>query len=237
MQYFVWWRQPRQIRLQQSAFRSFCERLGERRYLQSPTYKVLKRLEVAQKDAVEKSGGGEVPVTWLVSHRDDLRYVFADFHPDFNEGQASVLRRYMATCPDAMYPLCVWLLGKCADRFRLYGLASLWDDPSPQVRRQVAKSLRRAEAWKLLERMARRYRDDDRIRWFASTPPRHRPFRERLTSFVQSVDDSHADEVATPSRMPYWSADRTWEYTPPKSRDLIRRMLRRIRHWVRWGAT
>ena len=26
-------------------------------------------------------------------------------------------------------------------------------------------------------------------------------------------------------------------YTPPKSVRLIRRMLRRIRHWVRWGVT
>jgi hypothetical protein len=37
--------------------------------------------------------------------------------------------------------------------------------------------------------------------------------------------------------MQYWAMEERWHYTPPKSRDLIRRMLRRIRHWVRWGIT
>jgi hypothetical protein len=101
----------------------------------------------------------------------------------------------------------------------------------------VAKALWRLEAWLLLEEMATLYPEDAKVRWFAESRVTHRPFRERLSNFVKSVDDSHADEVATPSRMPYWAREKSWEYTPPKSRDLIRRMLRRIRHWVRWGVT
>jgi hypothetical protein len=55
-------------------------------------------------------------------------------------------------------------------------------------------------------------------------------------NYKRDVDDSHADEVATPSRMPFWSVEKSWEYTPPKNTQLIRRMLRRIQHWVRWGV-
>jgi hypothetical protein len=64
-----------------------------------------------------------------------------------------------------------------------------------------------------------------------------RSFRDRLKNYKRLVDDSRADEVATPSLMQYWAMEERWHYTPPKSRDLIRRMLRRIRHWVRWGIT
>jgi hypothetical protein len=64
-----------------------------------------------------------------------------------------------------------------------------------------------------------------------------RSFTERLDNFTRNVDDSHADEVFTPSRMPFWALERSWEYTAPKSVVLIRRMLRRIRHWVRWGVS
>jgi hypothetical protein len=43
--------------------------------------------------------------------------------------------------------------------------------------------------------------------------------------------------VSTSSRMPYWALERSWERSPPKSIVFIRRMLRRIRHWVRWGVS
>jgi hypothetical protein len=104
------------------------------------------------------------------------------------------------------------------------------------VRKHVAKALRRVEAWSRLDEMANAYPDDAAIQWFAKAPLTHRPFRERLSRYVQSVDDSHAGEVSTPSRMPYWARESSWDYTPPKSIRFIRRMLRRIRHWVRWGV-
>jgi hypothetical protein len=206
------------------------------RCLQSNTYQILKKIESAQREAEKKAAEEAANVYWLLPYRKDLRTIYAGFHALCNDNQVDTLRRYMAFCPSGMTPVCVWLLGKCADRFRLYGLAGLWDDPSPQVRRQVAKALRRVEAWSQLTKMARVFPNDDQIVWFATAPTKHRTYAQRLTNFVRSVDDSHAGEVETPSRMPYWTRDKNWKYTPPKSRDFIRRMLRRIRHWVRWGV-
>jgi hypothetical protein len=136
-----------------------------------------------------------------------------------------------------MVPVCVWLWGRCVDRFRLYGLSRFCHNSSPQVRRHVAKTLRRVEAWALLVEMAAAYPDDARIRWYATAPSTHRSFVKRLKKFAANVDDSHADEVFTPSRMPFWASDHTWQRTPPKNIDLIRRILRRIQHWVHWGVS
>ena len=79
--------------------------------------------------------------------------------------------------------------------------------------------------------------DDDKVQWFANASTTHRSFAERMDKFARNVDDSHAGEVFTPSRMPFWALERSWDYTAPKSVVLIRRMLRRIRHWVRWGVS
>lgn len=135
-----------------------------------------------------------------------------------------------------MIPLCVWLLGQCAQPRHLYGLPPFRFDPSPQIRKHVAKALRRAEAWALLEEMAQEFPDDAKVQWFANAPTARRSFEERLDKFARNVDHSHAGEVSTPSRMPFWALERSWSYTAPKSRALIRRMLWRIRRWVRWGV-
>jgi hypothetical protein len=205
------------------------------RCIESTTYQTLKSLGSAQREILAHAADDEPSVYWLLPYRNDLRRIYVGFHARCNDFQVDAIQLYMRRYPESMTPLCVWLIGKCVDRFRLYGLAGLWNDPSPVVRRQVAKALRRAEAWSQLAEMARAYPDDDRIVWYATAPPTHRPFAQRLTNYVGSIDDSHADEVETPSRMSYWTLEKEWKYTPPKSRDLIRRMLRRIRHWVRWG--
>jgi hypothetical protein len=121
----------------------------------------------------------------------------------------------------------------------LYGLPPFRFDPSPQIRKHVAKALRRAEAWVLLDDMARAFPSDAKVQWFAcaNLPASKRSFAERLHNFAQHVDDSHVGEVYTPSRMPFWALERRWDRTAPKSVVLIRRMLRRIRHWVRWGVS
>jgi hypothetical protein len=93
------------------------------------------------------------------------------------------------------------------------------------------------EAWALLNEMAAAYPDDAKIQWYAGAPTTGRSFAKRLKRFTSGVDKSHADEVATPSRMPFWAIESFWTYTPPKSVAVIRRMLRRIQHWVRWGTT
>jgi hypothetical protein len=200
------------------------------RWLNDPTFRVLRRIEADRMRRTVVASGSVIDQNWLLSHRAQLRRLIP-------YGHIGTIKSYMRQCPPEMVPLCVWLIGKCADRPRFYGLDGYMDDPSPQIRRHVAKAFRRLEAWHLLERMARLNPDDARIQWFATAPPVRRSFPDRLKSYKHLVDDSHADEVATPSRMPYWAKEKSWEYTPPKSRDLIRRMLRRIRHWVRWGVT
>lgn len=85
--------------------------------------------------------------------------------------------------------------------------------------------------------MASLYPEDEHIQWYAKAPTTQRSFAERLDTYKSKVDDSHAGEVVTPSQMPFWAQATFWSYTPPKSVLTIRRMLRRIRHWVRWGVS
>jgi hypothetical protein len=191
---------------------------------------VLLRSIDSERRRLAAQGNAKRP-TWLIPFRHELRWAI-------QLGSLPTVKRYARDGPAEMLPLALWLWGHCADRFRLYGLQHYSRDPSPQTRKQVAKALRRVEAWTLLTDMARVYPDDEKLQWFASASISRRPFRERLSSYVQSVDDSHAAAVATPSRMPFWALEESsWDYTPPKSVQLIRRMLRRIRHWVRWGAS
>jgi hypothetical protein len=166
---------------------------------------------------------------WLLAFREDFRRMRGD-------ETVTALRDFLRYGDPTLRHIAIWLLSQTADRFRLRGISAFCDDPSPQVRKHVAKALRRLEAWKLLEDIARANRDSRPIQWFAHAPLIHRPFRERLEHFVTTVDDSHVNEVVTPSRMPFWALDRAWEHSPPKSQFMIRRILRRIRHWVRWGT-
>ena len=100
------------------------------RCLQSTTYQILNRLEWAQQNAAMKARAGEAEHYWLMPYRKDLRTIYAGFHALCNDYQVETLRRYMAICPSGMTPICVFLLGKCADRFRLYQLDGLCSDPS-----------------------------------------------------------------------------------------------------------
>ena len=194
------------------------------------TLTLLKRIEAERAHLADARERALANRTWLLRYRAELRWVI-------QHSLVEPIKLYLSDCPPVMVPLSVWLWSKCADRFRLYGLSAFCHDPSPEVRRQIAKALRRLEAWSLLREMAEANPEDARIQWFATAPTTHRPFAERLKDFTSSVDDSHAGEVATPSRMPFWTLERVWERTPPKSVLLIRRMLRRIRHWVRWGVS
>jgi hypothetical protein len=189
----------------------------------------LTELSIYFTRVVKASDDPRLRRTWLLPFRDDFRRMLS------HETSAAA-RGYAAWGDARLRHVFIWLLSHSADRFRLRGISNYCNDLSPQVRKHVAKALRRLEAWSLLDEMARSYPEDPRIQWFASARVTRRPFSERLSSFVRSVDDSHADEVVTPSRMPFWAAERSWDYTPPKSVLLIRRMLRRIRHWVRWGV-
>ncbi|HJQ81200.1 MAG TPA: hypothetical protein VJ828_14665 [Lacipirellulaceae bacterium] len=193
------------------------------------TFRLLKKIEFERSAAISSAALRAAPLGWLLSYRDDLRWAI-------EHAPVEPIKLYLTQCPLDMVPIAVWLWGKCADRFRLYGLSGFCYYRSPMVRKHVAKALWRLEAWSLLDEMAAAFPDDEKIHWFASAPISHGPFEERLENFKRNVDDSHAGEVATPSRMPFWAAERVWDYTPPKSVALIRRMLQRIRHWVRWRA-
>jgi len=206
-----------------------------RYYRTSEDFKLLKSIELERERlvlATENHGS----TFWLLPYRTQFRQLFAELHSYRNKGDIDVIRYYMAFCPSEMIPICVWLIGRCGKRFWHYDLDSFSRDPSPIVRKHVAKALRRLEASPLLEEMASRYPEDKRIQFFANSGPVvQRPFADRLSRFIKSVDDSYAEEAVTPSRMSFWARDKTWDYTPPKSVLLIRRMLRRIQHWVRWG--
>ena len=203
----------------------------------SSTFKLLRRLEAASVRMQEKAAGDISNRSWLLPYRRELRRLLAGFDSRYDKAEIDVVRCYLLTCPRTMIAICVWLVGEFSDRSRLYELKTCRHDPSPQIRRHVAKALRRLEAWSYLRDMAAAYPGDARIQWFATAPTTHAPFAERLRNYKRSVDDSHAGEVATPSRMPFWVGVRYWERTPPKSATYIRRMLRRIRFWVRSGTS
>jgi hypothetical protein len=172
---------------------------------------------------------GAVPHTWLIRFRTDFRLL--------DEQRAGlVIQRFLSLGSLDLRHVFIWHLSKSASRFYLLGIDEYCDDSSPVVRKHVAKALRRLEAWPLLEEMAAAHPEDERLRWFATAPTTKRPFSDRLRNFRSDIDASHAAEVATPSQMPFWTQEGSWERTPPKSVAMIRRMLRRIRHWVRWGV-
>jgi hypothetical protein len=174
--------------------------------------------------------GGSIRNTWMLPFRTDFRLINQDADP-------ITMKLLVLFVRPSLRHVLIWLLSQSADRFRLYGIQDFCNDESPQVRLHVAKALRRLEAWWILDDMARACPDDTRIQWLASAPTTRRSFGERLNRFARNVDDSQAGEVSTPSRMPFWAIERSWGYTAPKSAAIIRRMLRRIRHWVRWGVS
>jgi hypothetical protein len=173
---------------------------------------------------------GKIPRTWLLKFRQEFRQLE-------EQRAALVMQRFISLGDPALRHVFIWLLSKVASRFFLRGLDEYCDDPSPVVRKHLAKALRRLEAWPLLEKMATAHPDDERLRWFATAPTTKRPFRDRLRDFRTTLDDSRAAEVVTPSQMPFWAQEKSWSRTAPKSAAMIRRMLRRIRHWVRWGVS
>jgi hypothetical protein len=216
------------------------QRFGRGRggYLASTkAFKLLKQIEAEQQHVSDPSHGRDGSLFWLLPFRDEIRERFSGDSAVCGPGEAETIHYYLSYCPAGMVPICIWLISRCATRFRLFGISNFVCNSSPKTRKHVAKALRRLEAWTLLEEMATLYPDDAKVQWFAHAHTTSRPFRERLANFSRNLDDSHADEVYTPSRMPFWSLERSWEFTAPKSVVLIRRMLRRIRHWVRWGES
>ncbi len=93
---------------------------------------VLKLLRQIDNDRAEGHG---TDVAWLIPYRPEIRAVIRNSHP-------ASIHSYLAKCQSEMIPLCVWLLGQCAEPRRHYGLSAFRYDPSPQIRKHVAKALR-----------------------------------------------------------------------------------------------
>lgn len=228
--------EPRNYAPSTALWRRWQWRRISRNIRKSPTFKLLQRIESASDQVRGKPDSDLGKRTWLLPFRNDLRQLLMGFDSRF-DGVVEVVRYYLLTCPRPMIAICIWLESEFSDRTRLYDLKSFHLDPSPQIRRHVAKALRRLEAWSYLRVMAAANPGDAKIQWFATAPTTHASFAERLRKYKRCVDDSHAGEVETPSRMPFWTGASSWERTPPKSVAYIRRMLRRIRFWVRWGVS
>jgi hypothetical protein len=200
-------------------------------------FRLLSELERVQQQVTAQRCEESTRVYWLLPYRGKLRSILSKHMNTFSRADLGAVRYYMAYCPPSMIPICAWLIGRCADRFQLFKLDELARRQPRQTRKHVAKALRRLEAWPLLVEMADMFPGDKAVQGFAGSPTTRRAFDQRLRRYIGNVDDSHADEVVTPSRMPFWALQTSWDVTPPKSVAAIRRILERIRHWVRWGVT
>jgi len=161
---------------------------------------------------------------WLLPYRTRIRRL-ADAEP-------AAIQLYLLSCPDRMAPIAIWLLGRCVTRTKHLDLFDFAISAPLPGRRHAARTLRRAEAWTKLTRLAKLNRNDEKIAWYAATPFTKRGFRERLRNFANHVDASHATDAAGPSRMALWFADLDWIRRPPKPVELIRRVLERIHRLV-----
>jgi hypothetical protein len=201
------------------------------RRLENRALELLRRIEARQASLAEEPLQNRCNA-WLFPFRDEIRELFYGVDFRCHEGQLETLRYYLATCPRPMIPICLWLMSRCTHRFHLYEIKEFCNDPSPHVRRHLAKALRKLEAWKLLEGMAATYPGNSAIQWFANAPTSRRSYAERLARYVENIDATNTVEVVSPSRMPYWSLYNPWQGKPQKSLALIREILWRIRQWV-----
>lgn len=126
----------------------------------------------------------------------------------------------------------IWLLGRCANRQLSYNIDRLPADRDANSRRHFARSLARVESWPRLRQLAADYPDDEFVTSVLSGTHTD-TFDRRLTRFSKHVDQTHAAEAAVASQMPLWFRDHQWARTPPKNPGWIRRMLERIKGWVR----
>jgi hypothetical protein len=171
---------------------------------------------------------GQPSPYWLLRHRPRLRRV-AQRKP------AAAIRLYLLTCPAWIRPIAVALLGHCVERTNTCNRLEYAKAESSQARRRAARALWRAEAWSKLHSLIAATPGDDRVAFYGRADEIKRPFRDRLHAFAEHVDHAHEAEAAGPSRMALWFADLDWIRRPPKSVEIIRRILRHI-HGLVHGA-
>jgi hypothetical protein len=170
-------------------------------------------------------GARQLPTSWMLPFRDDFRKIIA--------GANVATVEISLTHGDAeLRPLLISLLSGMVDRFRTRRIAAYMNDPSPAVRKRVAKALRRMEAWSLLKEMSHKYPDDRSVQWFAQPRTSQFSFAQRLERFSRCVDRSNSHQAALASRMPLWFSYEPGDGKPAKTAAYIRRLLLRIRRLV-----
>lgn len=189
-------------------------------------HRFLRQLTHHRRSLLNSLNDNQHPTMWLIPFRDDFRQLIHD-------DAAPIIARHLRYDSGELRALYIWLLSKFADRCRLLGIDEYANDPSPVVRKHVAKTLRSLEAWRLLDAMVTANPANETIHWFAKAPTRKREFPERLRNYVDYVDQSQSAEAVGPSRMLYWSLYNPWQGRPPKSLSFIRRVLLHIRSLLR----
>jgi hypothetical protein len=190
------------------------------------TWEFLQHIEAKHAERVKSLDQELWRYDWLLPYRPNFRRVF-------DRGDAATIQIYLASCPEEMRLLGIWLLRKCANRFVLFSLPEYRWNSSPKVRKHVAKALWQLQAWHLLDEMAVEFPADEKVRWYARVRSHrsNRPFGDRLRSFSPHVEHLRAVEIARPSHMPFWSRFDPWG-RPPRNASYIRSILERIRLWV-----
>jgi hypothetical protein len=121
--------------------------------------------------------------------------------------------------------LAVWLVGRLERRRLAWLVAPLRCSDSPAVRKEVARALRRMDAWTELATMS----GDPAVRQFA-VPPVRRPFADRIGSFLGHV--AAGPPVGARASMPLVVNVSPLAGRPPRSAATIRRVLETIRRLV-----
>lgn len=185
---------------------------------------------IERRDAITDPNTGQAPHGWMLALRPLLRESMAGDLVRRRQELALLLR----DGDPRVRPMVVWLLGRCASRFKLRGIENCTLDCDPATRKQVAKALKRLEAADRLQEMAAAWPHDAWVQRYARrvvAPPS--PFAERLARYVAHTGgDTDVALTPGPSRMPYWARDARWFLSPPKSPWSIRRLLLRIQRWV-----
>jgi hypothetical protein len=127
--------------------------LSGKHYRKTRQFGLLKRIECEREKVTLESTAGQRTNSWLLPFRTEIRRNFSRINTISGPSEGDILYFYMAHCPAEMIPICIWLISRCTDRCHLFGISAFSRDPSPQVRKHVAKAFRHLQAWTLLEEM------------------------------------------------------------------------------------
>lgn len=120
--------------------------------------------------------------------------------------------------------LAIWLRGRCGSALGTASIVRFANDPDEATRKEVARALRRMQAWGPLQEMAD-VETNPRIQWLA-TVHASKPYAQRLANFTKRV----ACLPTTPSGQPLFVSPELdlSQGHPPKPASFIRMILERI---------